>query len=70
MEAVEKAKVLELAVAAAWKLVWESAEELSERQKYLKVLELVVKMLDPSRAIGVKAMLYPSQLLSVLLSPP
>jgi hypothetical protein len=57
VEVAEKAKVLELAAAAAWKVMWESAEELSERQKYLKVLELVAKMLDPSRASGVKAML-------------
>ena len=49
----EKAKVLELAAAAAWKVVSESAGELSERQKYLKVLGLVAKVLDPSRTSGV-----------------
>lgn len=49
----EKAKVLELAATAAWKVVSESAGELSERQKYLKVLRLVAKVLDPSRTSGV-----------------
>jgi hypothetical protein len=45
--------VLELAAAAAWKVVLESAGELSEGQKYLKVLRLVAKVLDPSRTSGV-----------------
>jgi hypothetical protein len=49
----EKAKVLELAAAAAWKVVSESAGELSERQKYLKVPGLAAKVLDPSRTSGV-----------------
>jgi hypothetical protein len=50
---MEKAKVLELAAAAAWKVVSESAGKLSERQEYLKVLKLVAKVLDPSRTSGV-----------------
>jgi hypothetical protein len=45
----EKAKMLELAAAAAWKMVSESAGKLSERQEYLKVLKLVAKVLGPSR---------------------
>jgi hypothetical protein len=49
----EKVKVLELAAVAAWKVVSESAGEISERQKYLKILGLVVKVLDPSRTSGV-----------------
>jgi hypothetical protein len=49
----EKAKVLELAAAAAWKVVSKSAGELSEGQKYLKVLRFVAKVLDPSRTSGV-----------------
>jgi hypothetical protein len=53
VEAKEKAKVLKLAAAAAWKAVSESAGELSGRQEYLKVLELVAKVLDPSRTSGV-----------------
>jgi len=49
----EKAKLLELAAVAAWKVVSESAGKLSERQEYLKVLRLVVKVLDPSKTNGV-----------------
>jgi hypothetical protein len=45
----EKAKVLELGAAVAWKVVSESAGKLSERQEYLKVLRLVAKVLDPSK---------------------
>jgi hypothetical protein len=49
----EKTEGLELAAAAAWKVVSESAGELSEKQDYLKVLGLVAKVLDASRTSGV-----------------
>jgi hypothetical protein len=50
---MEKAKVLQLAAAAAWKVVLESVGKLSERQEYSKVLRLVAKVPDPSRTNGV-----------------